>query len=83
MATRVQFVKDYIYTPTKERRVSTKFRASRQIRLVNDECAEKAIEGGYAVPVGGTYEAKRPVETKAPTTAPRAPRRRRAKVIVP
>ncbi|MES2033546.1 MAG: hypothetical protein V4466_05170, partial [Pseudomonadota bacterium] len=45
---RVIFVADYIYTPTLERRVSTKFKSSPHPRLVNQDCADKAIAVGRA-----------------------------------
>lgn len=44
----VIFVADYIYTPTLERRVSTKFKASPEPRLVNQDCADKAVAAGAA-----------------------------------
>lgn len=44
----VVFVTDYIYTPTLERRVSTKFKASPKPRLVNQDCADKAVAVGAA-----------------------------------
>jgi len=45
---RVVFSRDYIYTPTAERRVSTKFKASPEPRLVNQDCADKAVAAGAA-----------------------------------
>ncbi len=64
---RLIFVADYIYTPTLERRVSTKFKASPNARLVNQDCADKAIAAGRA----------RLADASAARTA--APRRRTRK----
>jgi hypothetical protein len=46
---RLIFVRDYIYTPTEERRVSTKFKAGPREVLVNSDCAGKAITAGAAI----------------------------------
>lgn len=48
MAKRITFLRDFIYTPSRERRVSTKYRAGMKNKLVTEECAEKAIAAGAA-----------------------------------
>jgi hypothetical protein len=47
---RVRFLRDYIYTPSAERRVSTKFRAGHE-GPVTQECAAAAIVAGAAEPL--------------------------------
>ncbi len=44
---RVRFIAPYIYTPSTERRVSTKYQAGAEC-AVTTECAERAIAAGVA-----------------------------------
>jgi hypothetical protein len=79
---RIVFVRPYIYTPSFERRVSTKFMPSKHPILVNEDCAAKALAVGAAVmPAGEVKAPRRRTVRKAPKA--KAPRARRAKVIAP
>jgi hypothetical protein len=46
----VQFSRDYVYTPSRERRVSFGYKAGYR-GLVKAECAAQAIAAGVATPV--------------------------------
>lgn len=50
---RVQFSKDYYYTPSGERRVTFHYKASDKAVTVKREAGEAAVAGGFAVEVEG------------------------------
>lgn len=62
-AMRVRFVRPYIYTPSASRRVATKYKPSENPQIVNDECGERAIAGGFAELV---EDPARPLAAAAP-----------------
>jgi len=44
---KVRFSKDFAYRPTKEKRVTTIYRAGPKAQTVNEECAKQAEAGGF------------------------------------